>query len=154
MNEQVNELNLVGIEVRTNNKDEMSGNGQIGKMWMKVFQENFRATIENVQDPYMYAVYSNYESDERGAYDYFIGYRVKDLESIPQGLVGKKIKAGVYQKYVTESGSPDQTVPSVWMKIWEQPREQRLFQTDYEVYGRGGGDPSQAPVEIYVGIKS
>jgi predicted transcriptional regulator YdeE len=41
-------------------------------MWERVFKENLKGEIPNPTSEEIYAVYSNYESDENGDYDYFI----------------------------------------------------------------------------------
>ena len=148
-----NEFYLIGWENRTNNKLEMAGNGVISKMWERVFKESLREKITNPVSEEMYGVYSNYASDENGDYDYFVGYKVKDLNHIPQGLMGKKILAGPYEKFETKKGPVYQVVPEMWLNIWKELSGKRAFKTDFEIYGDIAKDPNSAVVEIFVGTK-
>lgn len=152
-----NEFYLIGYETRTDNKNEMSGQGAIPKMWEKVFKENLKGQVSSVLDDEIYAVYCNYESDEHGQYDYFVGYKVKDLNTVPDGLVGKKIMAGNYKKLETNAGPTYQVVGQLWMHIWKMSESdlggKRAFQTDYEVYGARAIDPNHAVIEVYLGIQ-
>lgn len=152
MNTNENEFYLVGWESRTNNKVEMAGNGAISKMWERVFKENLKGEIPNPTSEEIYAVYSNYESDENGDYDYFIGYKVKDLNNVPHGLKGKKILAGPYRKFETEKGLPHNVVPQCWVKIWAELKGKRAFKTDYEIYEMKDQCPKDT-VDIFVGVK-
>lgn len=147
------EFYLIGWESRTNNKAEFSGDGVIGKIWERVFKENLRDQITNVVSDEIYGVYSNYESDENGDYDYFVGYKVKDLNHIPQGLNGKKILAGPYKKFETKKGPVYQVVPEMWRQIWQDLKGKRAFKTDFEIYGDKAQDPNKAVVEIFIGTK-
>lgn len=151
------EFYLIGIETRTDNKSEMTGQGEIPKMWQRIFQEGVQGKIQNLAGQEIYAVYSNYESDENGKYDYFVGYKVKDLNSVPAGLVGKKILSGVYKKFETNRGVIHRIVGELWMKIWKMTSEdfggKRAFHTDYEVYGAQAANPNDAVVEVYLGIQ-
>ncbi len=147
------EFYLIGWENRTNNKAEFSGNGIIGKIWERVFKENLREKITNAVSDEIYGVYSNYESDENGDYDYFVGYKAKDLNNVPQGLKGKKILAGPYKKFETKKGPVHQVVPEMWGQIWNELKGKRAFKTDFEIYGNKAQDPNNAVVEIFIGIK-
>lgn len=146
------EFYLVGFETRTDNASETSDKGEIGKLWERIYVENLKSKIEKIISEEVYAVYSNYESDENGKYDFFIGYKVENLDQVPEGLVGKIIVSGPYQKFETNQGNPYQVVPETWVKIWEELRGKRAFKTDFEVYGEKCQDPSNSIVDIYVGI--
>lgn len=148
-----NEFYLMGFEARTNNKAEMAGTGIISKMWEQVFKENLKEKITAPLSDEIYAVYSNYESDENGDYDYFVGYKVKDLNHIPQGLKGMKVLAGPYRKFETKKGAVYQVVPEMWLNIWKELSGKRAFKTDFEIYGDKAKDPNNAVVEIFIGTK-
>jgi predicted transcriptional regulator YdeE len=156
MNIKSTEFYLIGLETRTDNKAEMTGQGEIPKMWQRIFQEGVQSKISHIIGPEMYAVYSNYESNEHGKYDFFVGYRAKDLSSVPAGLVSKKILSGNYKKLQTNKGPVYQVVGELWMKIWQMTPQDlggpRAFRTDYEVYGAEAADPNQAVVDVYLGV--
>jgi predicted transcriptional regulator YdeE len=60
---------VAGWEVRTSNASEMSGGGKIGPLWQRLMQQNLSAQIPNRTSSALFAVYSNYASDEKGEYD-------------------------------------------------------------------------------------
>ncbi len=108
-------------------------------------------------DENLIVVYSNYASDERGAYDYLLGAPVSSLDEIPDGMTYRKVAAGPYALFATQRGRVEVVVPEEWAKIWEQSPAAlggvRSFVTDYEVYDRRGADRNQAKVAIHVGLK-
>lgn len=153
MSTTIEKFFLAGWEGRTENKAEMAGKGIIGGMWQKVFSENMRDLIPGVLSNEIYAVYSNYESNENGRYDYFIGYKVADLSRLPNGMVGRIIPAGPYKKFETKEGPIHQVVPETWALIWSELKGKRAFKTDYEIYGVKTQNSEKAIVDIYVGLK-
>ena len=88
------EFSVIGIEARTNNSKEMTGTGIIPKQWDRFFKENIPAKIPGKVDSNILVVYSNYESDNAGDYDYLIGVKVSDASVIPVGMVAKRVPAG------------------------------------------------------------
>ena len=153
---KLSEFYLIGIEERTQNKDEMAGNGKIPKVWERMFKEDIKTKVNNKIDEDIYAVYSNYESDENGKYDYFVGYKVDSLQKIPDGLKGKKVLSGSYKKLETAKGATYKVVGELWMKVWKMPKEElggkRAFKTDFEIYGGKAKDPNNSIIELFLGI--
>src|SRR5205085_10247030 len=50
---------VVGIAVRTSNSKETTAEGQIGRCWMRLFQQNVLAKIPNKSDPSIVALYTD-----------------------------------------------------------------------------------------------
>jgi predicted transcriptional regulator YdeE len=148
---------IAGIQVRTTNVAELTGEGKIGPLWHRFFTENIADKIHGRMNNSLYVVYSNYESDEYGAYDYLIGAEVSSVDNLPEGLNFAAIVTGNYAVVTTEKGPVTQMVPGTWKEIWQMPHEElggkRSFLSDYEVYGRHATDPTNAIVDIYVGIE-
>src|ERR1700678_460643 len=69
----VEPIYVAGYPVRTSNAKEMAGNGEIGKLWARFFQENLGAQIPNRTGENLMVVYSDYASDEKGEYSYLLG---------------------------------------------------------------------------------
>ncbi|MGC1373109.1 MAG: effector binding domain-containing protein, partial [Candidatus Sulfotelmatobacter sp.] len=65
-------FSVIGIEVRTSNAKELSGDGVIGKQWEKFFQDDVLGKIPNKTGSNIYAVYSDYASDRNGEYSFLI----------------------------------------------------------------------------------
>ena len=101
----------------------------------------------------IYAIYMDYESDYLGKYTTVIGYKVADLENIPEGLVGKTIKSGQFQKFVAK-GPISTAVPETWQQIWNQEQSiNRSYRADFEIYGAKSQNGDNSEVNVFVGVK-
>jgi predicted transcriptional regulator YdeE len=151
-------ISILGIQIRTNNASEIAGNGQIGALWSRFFAENLPAQIPNRSSESFFVVYSNYESNEDGDYDYLLGCPVDSIENLPQGMTYAAIATGDYAVFTTETGPVAEVVQAAWKHIWLQsPKElghKRAFLSDYEVYDHRAIDPSNAKVEIHIGLEA
>src|ERR1700755_689863 len=85
--EKLPAFTVIGPHVRTNNAAEMSGqNGKIGPLWQR-FMGGDAETIPNPTDKQtIFAVYSNYESNETGLYDLTLGKRVEPEQPVPANM--------------------------------------------------------------------
>lgn len=148
---------VAGYQVRTNNANEMTGHGEIGKLWQRYFQETLGAQIPNRADPATIVVYSRYAGDEKGDYDYLLGSRVTSVDHLPAGMAFTRIAPGPYAVLTTSQGPLVDVLQAEWKKIWAmQPAElggKRAFLTDYEVYDARTANPQQAQVEIHIGLQ-
>jgi len=147
---------VAGYQVRTNNAGEMSGHGEIGKLWQRYLQQNLGAQIPDRADGRTLVVYSDYASDETGDYSYLLGARVTSIAHLPADMSSRKIVPGAYAVLTTDQGPLIEVVQAEWKKIWAmKPAEfggKRAFQTDYEVYDARSANPQNAQVEIHIGI--
>ena len=149
---QVDPFKIIGISTWTTNAD-----GQavidLGKLWNRFRAENIVTLIPNRSANDIYAVYTDYMTDHRGAYTAIIGCRVKSLDSIPPGLIGREFNGGQYQKF-TAKGKMPHVVVRQWQEIWsEEKKLGRKYTTDFEVYGRKSRDPENTEVDIFVAVK-
>jgi predicted transcriptional regulator YdeE len=148
---------VAGYQVRTNNANEMSGHGEIGKLWQRYFQENLATQIPDRKDAAMIVVYSDYASDEKGDYNYLLGSRVTSIDHLPAGMAFRRIARGRYAVLTTAQGPLVDVLQAEWKNIWAmQPAElggRRAFLTDYEVYNARSANPQQAQVEIHIGLQ-
>ena len=55
--------------------------------------EGLLGKIPNKVDSNILAVYTDYENDANGAYTFMLGARVSSTDSVPTGMVAKKIPA-------------------------------------------------------------
>ncbi len=108
---------VIGIEVRTNNSREASGEGEIHKQWEKFFKEGILERIPDRLTSEIVVVYSNYQSDRHGDYDYLIGAKVNDASKAPSGMVVKKVPTGKYAIFTAEPGPVAKVVPEQWQEI-------------------------------------
>jgi predicted transcriptional regulator YdeE len=148
---------VIGIAARTSNAKEMRGDGVIGKFWGRLAQEGFIAKILNKADHNIVAVYMDYASDKNGEYTFLLGARVTSDAEVPEGMVAKKIPAGKFAVFTTETGPGAKVVPEMWMKINSLPVKavggDRTYRADYELYDERARDPQNLQADVYVGIK-
>ena len=149
---------VAGIQIRTNNARELSGEGGIGLLWQRFFSKGVDGQIPNRSSSDLYVVYSNYASDEYGDFDYLIGSPVSSIEHLPVGMTFAAIATGGYAVVTTEEGPVGEVVPGTWKEIWNMSPEElggkRAFITDYEIYGPDAIDPTNAEVDIFLGLEA
>ncbi|HEX3437116.1 MAG TPA: GyrI-like domain-containing protein, partial [Pseudacidobacterium sp.] len=149
-------FNVIGVAVRTNNKDEAGGQGEIPKLWQRFVQQSIASKIPNRADSDLLAVYTDYESNQNGEYTYLIGARVTSADDVPVGLTLKEIPEGRYAEIHSEKGPLSVVIPKVWQRIYSMPATdlggERAFKADYEVYPQGF-DPQNTQITVYIGLK-
>lgn len=153
-----NGFTLIGIETRTNNKNEMnSTTGKIGPLINAYFSNQFSGQFNHRINPGVtYIAYTNYESNEHGEYTVFIGEEVETLENQDfSQFTQLDIPASSYQKFTTEPGKLPDIVIGAWQNIWGMtPSDlgsKRKYHTDFEIYDQRATDPHNAVVDIFIG---
>jgi predicted transcriptional regulator YdeE len=76
-------FDVVGIQVRANNRKEISGKGSIAAQWERFIKEDIATKIPNHAGNTVYALYTGYASDRNGDYDFVIGMRVRATNAVP-----------------------------------------------------------------------
>ena len=153
------EFKLVGIQVRTNNTNEMDpSTAKISPTVHKFFNDGQAEETQNLKDPgILYCVYTDYESDITGDYTYFIGQEVTSFDNQPKELSQITIPAQNYVKFTNEPGKMPDVLIDSWHKIWEMSDEdfggQRAYLADFEVYDERAADPDNTVVDIFIGVK-
>jgi predicted transcriptional regulator YdeE len=154
--EEQKAFNVIGLAVRTNNKAEATGQGEIPKLWQRFMQEGTAAKIPNRADQNLIVVNTDYATDETGEYTYLIGSGVTSTADVPAGLTLKEIPAGSYAVLESEKGPAPVVLPKIWQQIWAMPAKdlggQRAFQADYELYPPDF-DPQNVQVTLHIGLK-
>jgi predicted transcriptional regulator YdeE len=151
-------FDVVGIEARTNNAREMSGQGVIGPQWGRFISEGILGKIPNRVGDVIYALYTGYASDRNGDYDFVIGVGVSDSTSIPDGMVLKQVPAGTYAVITSDKGPGFEVVPAAWQRVWQMEDQMQLggaraYATDFEVYDERAQNPQDAQVDLYIGLR-
>jgi predicted transcriptional regulator YdeE len=148
---------VVGITVRTSNREQMTAARPIGTLWERLFKEGVLAAIPNKADGNIVAVYSEYASDKDGEYTYLLGARVKKVESVPAGMTVEKVPAGRYALFTSERGKVEKVVVEMWRRVWETPKDalggDRTYRADFEVYDQRAQNPADAVVDLYVAVR-
>ncbi|HEY6329887.1 MAG TPA: GyrI-like domain-containing protein [Blastocatellia bacterium] len=150
-------FDVIGVSVRTSNRDEMAGAGKIPKLWHEFSNSGILDRIPDKADDNIIVLYYDYASDKDGEYTYLIGARVTSTANLPTGMSAHHVPPGKFALFTTDEGPAAQVIPKAWQKIWAIPKSQpggdRIYKTDYEVYGERAHDPQDSQVDIYVGIK-
>lgn len=154
--EEQKPFSVIGLAVRTNNKTEATGQGEIPKLWQRFMQQGITDKIPSRSDQNLIVVNTDYESDQNGEYTYLIGARVTSTASVLAGLTLKEIPAGSYAILESDKGPAPVVLPKIWQQIWSMSAKdlggQRAFQADYEVYPPGF-DPQNVQVTLHIGLQ-
>ena len=148
--EQKEPFYIVGISVRTTNENQQAAK-DIPVLWQRFMSENIAKQIPNKSSDEIYAVYTNYESDFTEPYTTIIGCRVDEITDVPEGMISKKIEAPNYKKYIAKGNLNEGVVYNKWIEIWNEDIN-RAYTSDFEVYGVKATDPTNAEIEIFIGV--
>src|ERR1700693_1856037 len=94
---------VTGREARTSNPREMSGKGVIFKMWSDVPSSSA-----------IVAVYSEYESDKDGEYNYLLG-----TKAAPDDTPQRQVEMGEYILLQFEGPITAEATIGLWQQIWD-----------------------------------
>ncbi|SEB53708.1 Predicted transcriptional regulator YdeE, contains AraC-type DNA-binding domain [Tenacibaculum sp. MAR_2009_124] len=147
---QKDQFYVVGISVRTSNENQKAKE-DIPMLWNQFMTKDMKGVINNRIDDTICAVYTNYESDHTKPYDTVLGFRVSDLDNIPDGMVGIAIENSSYQKFLAQGDLTKDVVVNKWKEIWGMDLN-RKYTADFELYGEKAKDPSNGEVEIFIAI--
>ncbi|STX28509.1 Transcription activator, effector binding [Legionella beliardensis] len=138
--EYVEPMTVVGLSMRTNNRNE--SNPQTAKI--AVLWQHFYSSFATADMP-LFGVYSDYEADADGFYTVTVGQLIVESTSKCQIIV-----PGNYLVFRGNGPMPTLII-DLWRQIWRyfagKNNDQRLFATDFERYTT----PEQ--VAIYIGVK-
>lgn len=145
---------FLGTSVITSNQAEMNGEGMIPAQWANFYQEQILEQIPNKKNSAILALYTQYESDETGTYTFALGTEITEYQTIPNGLEEFEIPESNYIVFTTRKGPVQEVVFEAWQEIWEwSKKNERAFQTDFELYDERAIDPMNSQVDIYISIK-
>jgi len=154
-------INLVGISVRTSYEQELDKmKGSIFPCVQSYFHGALWDKIQNRTKPgTTYCVYTDYESDDKGAYTYFIGEEVSSLEgALPDDFTSMVIPPQTYAKFTTQPAPMPDVIVNAWNQIRTMPSHElggtRSYKTDFEIYDERASDHQNIVMDIYLGIKT
>ncbi|AUC76294.1 GyrI-like domain-containing protein [Olleya sp. Bg11-27] len=148
----VKAFKVIGISVRTTNQNELAAQ-DIGALWHKFMSEKIIDKIPNKIDTTVYSIYTDYESDYTQPYTTILGCKVEHLNEIPNGMVGKSIKGGPYEKFTTKGDLTKGLIINQWKAIWTMDLD-REYSADFEVFGEKAQNPQDAEIDILIAVKS
>lgn len=142
---------VIGISVRTTNENNQAAK-DIGDLWGRFINEKVLEAIPNKIDNTVYSIYTDYEKDHTKPYTTILGCKVKNLDTIPVGMVSKSVNGGNYVKFSTKGDLMKDLVINKWFEIWEMDLD-RLFTADFEVFGEKAQNPANAEIDILIAVK-
>jgi predicted transcriptional regulator YdeE len=147
---------VIGVSVHTSGQKEAGGSGEIPALWTRAMQDGTFERIPNRTDDKMLAIYTDFVTDQTGAYTYILGERVSSTEKVPEGMVAVTIPAGRYAVIESDKGALPDIMPKLWKDIAAMSTKDRggnrSFKTDYEVFP-AGFDWQNTQVEAHIGVK-
>lgn len=146
----LNEFYVIGLSVRTRNKDQQMEH-DIQNLWNDFMEKEVGQKIPNRLDDTLYGIYTDYENGVNGYYKAIVGCKVSSLENIPEGMTGITIKEGDYTKFMAKGDITKDAIPNAWETIWKTNLK-RKFTTDFEVYDERAITQSKAEVDIFIAV--
>jgi len=142
---------IIGISVRTSNAEGHAAK-DIPELWARFWAGNVAGQVPGRVGDDIYSIYTEYEGDYTQPYTTLIGYRVENLDHIPEGFKGLMIEAGPYVKYTAKGNLMQGAVINAWQEIWNADIP-RAYTADFEIYGSRAQNPEDAEVDIYLAVK-
>lgn len=153
------EIKLVGICVRTSYSQELDKmKGNIFPCVQRYFHGALSEKIPHRKKPgTTFCAYTDYETDHKGVYTYFIGEEVSSINTpLPEGFQRITIPKQQYVKFTTNPAPMPDVIVNTWEKIWHMtPRElggERRYATDFEIYDERAADHQNIVLDVYLGI--
>ena len=151
METKIEQFKIIGISTRTTNENNKAVE-DISNLWNKFLSEKLIDKIPNKISSEIYSIYTDYEKDYTKPYTTILGCKVINLDQIPEGMIGKEIEGGKYNKLTAKGDITKGIVAQEWLKIWNSDLK-RIYTVDFEVYGEKAQNPENAEIEIFVAIK-
>lgn len=108
-------MTLAGVSIRTTNEVEMGPDGGLSRLWETYFQSNIAGQMDTVKPEYIYALYTDYESDASGAYTVVIGHEVAGERHLADsGIVSAAVPESKYMVFTTKKGPVFEVVSQAW----------------------------------------
>jgi len=147
----IQKFSVIGISTRTTNENEQSAK-DIPALWNKFLSEGVQNKISNKVSNDIVCIYTDYEKNHTKPYTTILGCIVDNLDFIPDGFTGKTIEGINYEKFTAKGNLADGIVINEWIKIWNSDLD-RIFTSDFEIYGEKAHNPENAEVDIFIAIK-
>lgn len=146
---KLDKIKLIGLDLgrkTTNENGQSSTDG--GNLWQRFEKGGFAEKIPNKAGDEIYAVYYNYDGDHTQPFQYFIGCRVDEIETVPEEMDSLTIPDGSYNKLTAKGKMPD-CIMNKWREIWSSNLN-RGYSFDFEVYDERSHDWSNAEIDLYL----
>jgi predicted transcriptional regulator YdeE len=137
-----------GLLIRTTNENEMNPEtAKIAELWARFGAGAFPLLT---QDSRVFGLYTNYESDDAGAFDVIACSDTLTPESLTDSITAK-VESGKYVRFSAQGEMP-KVVIDLWGEVWnyfaaENCPHQRAYTVDFEQY------KNPTDVEVYIAVK-
>jgi predicted transcriptional regulator YdeE len=132
---------VAGHSVRTTNAAESDpGRAALGGLWQRVTADSALLGADARIDDRLYAVLTDYASDENGAYTQVVGIGVDDPDAVAGHTALVPLTDEPRTAYPATGEMPAALIQA-WMRIWEDTahgRLRRAFTRDVEVHEPDG----------------
>lgn len=122
-------------------------------LWGRFMSDHVVQRIPNKLNNDIICVYTEYEGDHTKPYTAILGCQVSSANKLPDGMVTREFKGGNYVQRIAQGNLHAGVVHIAWQKIWADTSLKRTYDADWEVYGVNAADPTNAIVEIYLGVE-
>jgi predicted transcriptional regulator YdeE len=151
------QFQIIGVSARTTNQREKGPNGLLPGLWEQYFKANL-SRAEGIRNPeWIYALYTDYESDASGAYTVVIGHeKVDSAQESAISFETATIPSAKYMVFTTKKGPVYEVVQAVWGEIWayfQGSSVKRTYSGDFELYDARNFNPAATTVDVYIAIE-
>lgn len=155
-----NEMKLVGITARTNNKQLFETDPEVNIVAATVqkyfYNQLAEKILHRISPSRTLCVYTNYASDVNGDYTYFIGEEVSSFDGVGSEFSTLTIPKHSYLKFTNQPGPMPAVCINMWQKIWQMTAAElgyeRAYQADFEVYDERSIDHNNVELDIYLSV--
>ena len=143
---RIKKIMFSGLKTDTNNENEKNEEtAKIPTLWDDYVEKNiYGKTLNKSKEPYLYGVYTDYESDVNGNYSVSVAIEVTKNKN---AIVVENQKFLVFKN----KGELPAIVLQTWEEIWsyfeDKPEYERAYTVDFEKY------LDKDTIEIYIAIK-
>lgn len=148
---KLNSFHVVGVFTRTSNVDQQAAK-DIPALWQKFMNEDTGIKISNRLSDDIVCAYLEYDGDHMAPYTCLVGYKVPNLDHIPNGMKGITVPSGNYQQYVAKGDLTGAALWEAWMQIWEADID-RSYKVDFELYTEKSYPTEKGEADIFIGLK-
>ena len=144
-------VHVIGVFTKTSNQDQQAAK-DIPALWQRFMKEETGLKVSNRIGEEIICAYFEYEGDHMAPYTCLVGYKVPNLDEIPEGMKGITIPGGKYSKFLAKGDLTGSALWETWNAIWKEDLD-RTFAVDFELYGEKAYPINNGEADVYIGVK-
>ena len=139
----------MGFTARTTNTEELSGTSRIAELWQKLMTSG-NGALPEADEQSIFSVYTDYESDENGAYSVILGKRLMEEAAAPdRSRRTVHIPTANYVVFPAANATAD-SIKAAWQAVYRHFQgstdTRRAFTFDFEEYSAQG-------VQLFIAVR-